>query len=220
MKPASFVLGLAFIPGLCDRPEDPSKGVPPEVWRLRRTLEKEVTRDENGKERITEENLKALREAFDGVCRWENFRNPDVCAEVLYLLPRFWHWDQREALRDLLVVLGSKESSKALQAEATENWMKAGLEERRVTMLALLTLHKQVAGLTPAERASRVVAEASGPTWDDRRFGARRYLLFKFAEMALIHAGEDARAPLEAAVAEGKRLEWAKAVLAKLPPPR
>ena len=85
---AAPILALAFIPGLCDKPQDPSRGVPPAVWNLRQVMEREVTKEGEGRERLSPENVRRLREAEDAIYRFENVKDPDVAAELLYLLPR------------------------------------------------------------------------------------------------------------------------------------
>jgi hypothetical protein len=205
-----FFLAMALVPGLCDKPPDPSQGVPKDVWHLREVMEAEVTRGEDGALSVTEEQARKMKEAADAVLTWENMTNPDVIAEVVYLLPRTWIWEQRTILRDLLVLLGGGAKAGAVLEREQDNPEETGY--RREAMLAILKLHRALVPLEPAERAEKILGASS--TWEDPRFGWKGHLMYEYGEMAMAHAAPHGRESLEALSAEkGRRSAWARRVL-------
>ncbi|MBI2920336.1 MAG: hypothetical protein HYY18_04550 [Planctomycetes bacterium] len=216
---AAPILAMALIPGLCDKPQDPSRGVPPGVWNLRQVMEREVTKDGEGREHLSPENIRKLREAEDALYRFEHVKDPDVAAEVLYLLPRFWHWEHRETLRNLLVFVNVGKAGPALEDEATESWMKPALAERKAVFKAIDTLHREIASLSPEARVARVIEVRTGAVLENPAFGERRRLLERYLEAALVQAGPAAAGPLRGLAQGGPHAEWAKAVLGRIPEP-
>ncbi len=211
-----FAGSLALIPGLCGEKHDPARGVPPQVWALRQSMETEVTRDGTA-ERISPEQATRFREAADTVARWEAIGDPDIAAEVLYLLPRTWHWDQREALRDLLVLLEAGRAGQVLQAEATWPDAKKATEMRKQVMLAQMKWQKTLAAMEPAARVRQVLEDLRSGTWDHDRFGWKAHLNRRFGGMVL-EAVPDAAVPALAplAAAPGPHREFALCELARI----
>ncbi|MCE9584006.1 MAG: hypothetical protein K8T20_16095 [Planctomycetes bacterium] len=214
---SALLVGLAMIPGLCEEKQDPAKGVPADVWALRQVMEKETTKDQRG-EYVTPEQAERFRDAAESVATFKNVQNPDEMAEVMYLLPRTWQWPQRQALRDLLVVLAASKAGPVLEAEALQG-QETGF--RKQAMLAILRLHREIKEMTPADRVARVLKDASEGAWNDGKFGWRSDLLFEYGAMALANdPGESIPKLAELSARAGPLCAWALTTLARIDDPR
>ncbi|KAF0240912.1 MAG: hypothetical protein FD180_4711 [Planctomycetota bacterium] len=218
----AVLVSLALIPGLCEKAEDPSKGVPPEIWQLRQVMEKEVTRDEKG-EYVTPEQAERFRDASEDVAVFRNVQNVDAGAEVVYLLPRSWQWPQRERLRDLIVLLGSGKGGAVLDAEGVQG---QGPGFRKTAFIMLFAqkepkgLHKRIAGMSPAERVKTVLEEASSGAWNAPALGWRSDLVWEYGAMALANDPAESVPKLKDIAGEGGPLRtWALTTLARMDDP-
>lgn len=216
----ALLASLAFLPGLCETAQDPSKGVPPEVWRLRQVMEAEVTKDARG-EYVTPEQAERFRDAAEDVAVYRNVLGADAGAEVVYLLPRTWQWPQREGLRDLIVLLGCAKGGAVLEAEESPG---PGTKFRKAVFGYLFNrtngLHTQASAMPAPQRVAAVLAAAKSGDWNDPKFGWRSDLLWQYGAMAL--AGDPAASvpELERLVADGGPLRpWALTTLSRMDDP-
>lgn len=210
-----LLLSLALLPGLCEKTEDPSKGVPPEIWHLRQVMEKEVTKDARG-EYVTPEQAERFRDAMDGVAVYRNVTNVDAGAEVVYLLPRTWQWPQREGLRDLIILLGCGKGGAVMDAEDMPG---PGTKFRKAVYLYLFRngLHTRTSAMAPEDRVKAILAEAASGAWSAPQFGWREDLLWEYGAMALANDPAASVPELEKIVAEAGALRpWALATLARM----
>ncbi|MCC6741184.1 MAG: hypothetical protein IT452_19240 [Planctomycetia bacterium] len=216
----AVLASLAFLPGLCETAQDPSKGVPPEIWRLRQVMEAEVTKDARG-EYVSPEQAERFRDAVDDVAMYRNVLGADAGAEVVYLLPRTWQWPQREGLRDLIVLLGCAKGGAVLEAEESPG---PGTRFRKAVFVYLFNgkngLHTRTRAMPAPERAAAIVAEAKSGAWGAPQFGWRSDLLWQYGAMTL--AGDPASGVPELGllVADGGTLRpWALTTLARMDDP-
>lgn len=210
-----LLLSLALLPGLCEKTEDPSKGVPPEIWHLRQVMEKEVTKDARG-EYVTPEQAERFRDAMDGVAVYRNVANVDAGAEVVYLLPRTWQWPQREGLRDLIILLGCGKGGAVMDAEDMPG---PGTKFRKAVYLYLFKngLHTRTSAMAPEDRVKAILAAAASGDWSDPKFGWRADLLWEYGALALANDPAASVPELEKLVAAGGRLRtWALTTLARM----
>ncbi|MEK7466465.1 MAG: hypothetical protein AAB074_03530 [Planctomycetota bacterium] len=217
-----MLVSIALLPGLCEKAEDPSKGVPPEIWRLRQVMEKEITKDEKG-EYVTPEQSERFRDASEDVAVFRNVQNVDAGAEVVYLLPRSWQWPQRERLRDLIVLLGSGKGGAVLDAEGVQG---QGPGFRRAAFGILFRqkdpkgLHTRIAGMSAAERVQTVIAEARAGAWNAPALGWRSDVVWEYGAMALANDPAESVPELaKLAAADGPLRDWALTTLARMDDP-
>jgi len=215
----AVLVSLALIPGLCEKAEDPSKGVPQEIWQLRQVMEKEITRDEKG-EYVTPEQAERFRDASEDVAVFRNVQNVDAGAEVVYLLPRSWQWPQRERLRDLIVLLGSGKGGAVLDAEGVQG-QGPGFRKAAFGMLFKQKepkgLHSRIAGMSPAERVKTVLEEARSDAWNAPALGWRSDLVWEYGSMALANDPAESVPELaKVAAGQGPLRHWALTTLARM----
>ena len=218
----AMLVSIALLPGLCEKAEDPSKGVPPEVWHLRQVMEKEITKDEKG-EYVTPEQAERFIDASEDVAVFRNVLNVDVAAEVVYLLPRSWQWPQRERLRDLIVLLGSGKGGAVLDAEGVQG---KGPGFRRAAFGMLFKqkepkgLHTRIAGMSAADRVQTVIAEARTGDWNAPALGWRTDVVWEYGAMALANDPAESVPELaKIAADDGPLRDWALTTLARMDDP-
>lgn len=210
-----LLLSLALLPGLCEKAEDPSKGVPPEIWHLRQVMEKEVTKDARG-EYVTPEQAERFRDAMESVAVYRNVGNADAGAEVVYLLPRTWQWPQREGLRDLIILLGCGKGGAVLDAEDLAG---PGTKFRKAVYVYLFKngLHTKTAPMAPEDRVKAILAEAANGAWSAPQFGWREDLLWEYGALALANDPAASVPELGKLVeAAGALRPWALTTLARM----
>lgn len=220
MTRGALLASLAFLPGLCETAQDPSKGVPPEIWRLRQVMEAEVSKDARG-EYVSPEQAERFRDAAEDVAVYRNVLSADAGAEVVYLLPRTWQWPQREGLRDLIVLLGCARGGAVLEAEESPG---PGTKFRKAVFGYLFNrkdgLHTRTGAMPAAGRVAAILADAESGAWDNPSFGWRSDLLWQFGAMALANDPAASVPELERLVADGGPLRpWALTTLARMDDP-